>query len=97
MRKAVDNSWEEETPIRICQTAVELPPIRTAADSSFEVTICDLKNYANGVKSCEKLRHLCAIVQQLWNYCLCAAVRVSFVRIGDAYTHLSNSCAYAQW
>ena len=54
MRKAVDNSCEEEAPIRICQTAVEFPPIRTAADSSFEVTNCDLKNYANGVKSCER-------------------------------------------
>lgn len=77
MRKAVDNSWEEETPIRICQTAVELPPIRTAADSSFEVTNCDLKNYANGVKSCDtyaQLSNSCGIIAyaQLCEYHLCA-------------------------
>ena len=52
MRKAVDNSCEERAPIRICQTAVELLSMRTAADSSFEVTICDLKNYANMSNSC---------------------------------------------
>ena len=80
MRKAVDNSCEEEAPIRICQTAVEFPPIRTAADSSFEVTNCDLKNYANGVKSCgssdtyAQLSNSCGIIvyAQLYRYHLCA-------------------------